>query len=346
MNAGDDGAPSEQADAARAVNELGGAETAQSLYRQMILIRRFDEVALAAMLEDRVFGTMHPYIGQEAIAVGICSALLRTDRLVSHHRGHGHCIAKGADPRRMMAELFGRSTGFCHGKGGSMHIADFDVGMLGANGIVGAGIPIAAGSALAASIEGSTSVTVSFFGDGATGQGVLYEALNLSSIWRLPVIWVCENNGYADASRLEQTLSTSDVYRLAESHGIPSLAVDGNDLIAVARVAREAVTRARAGDGPTFIETKTYRWAVHSQRALPIAEQRPQQEVEMWRARDPIARFERTLRLAGALEDRTSNAIADDVRDTLREAVAFAESSPYPAPEDALIDLWATSADK
>jgi pyruvate dehydrogenase E1 component alpha subunit len=307
----------------------------------MILIRRFDELALEARLQEQVFGTMHPYIGQEAIAVGICSALDATDRLVSNHRGHGHCIAKGADPKRMMAELFGRSSGYCRGKGGSMHIADFEVGMLGANGIVGAGMPLAAGSALAALLEGSDRVTVAFFGDGATGQGVFHEALNFSSIWHLPVVWVCENNNYADGSRLDEMLSTTEVSRLAAGHGIAAAAVNGNDLLAVAQAAREAVSRARTGGGATFIEAKTYRWGVHSQRGVRLAEKRPQAEVDAWRARDPIAEFDRVMLAAGAIDAKARASIVAGVDATLQEAVAFAESSPFPSPEDALTDLWA-----
>src|SRR6266516_4540428 len=182
-----------------------------AMFRQMVLIRRFDELAMELRLEGRIYGVVHPYIGQEAIAVGVCANLETTDRLTSTHRGHGHCIAKGADIKRMMAELFGRRDGYCKGKGGSMHIADFDIGMLGANGIVGAGLPIAAGAAVAAQLEGSDVVAVGFFGDGATGEGPFHESLNIASLLKLPVVWVCENNQYAADTPVGSGLSAPNV---------------------------------------------------------------------------------------------------------------------------------------
>src|SRR5438067_2826150 len=203
------------------------------MFRQMVLIRRFDELAMQLRLEGRIYGVVHPYIGEEAIAVGVCANLRTTDRIVSNHRGHGHCIAKGADIKRMMAELFGRRDGYCKGKGGSMHIADFDVGMLGANGIVGAGLPIAAGAAVAAQLEGSDAVAVGFFGDGATGEGPFHESLNISALMKLPVVWVCENNQYAAETPVESGLAARNVADLAAGYGMPGELVDGHDVLAV-----------------------------------------------------------------------------------------------------------------
>ena len=310
------------------------------LYRQMLLIRRFDELALELRLAGRIHGVVHPYIGEEAIAVGVCANLRPTDRITSTHRGHGHCIAKGADVRRMMAELFGRRDGYCKGKGGSMHIADFDVGMLGANGIVGAGFPIAAGAALAAQLGGTDDVAACFFGDGATGAGAFHESFNVSAIWKLPIIWVCENNGYAVETPITAGLARTDVATFAQSYGFPGVSVDGNDLLAVYEAARSAVERARAGQGPSLIECKTYRRSAHAVRDALPAEKRSAEERADWQARDPIAAVERILAERGLLET-AGPATRERVERELAEAVAFAEASPYPAPEEALEDVFA-----
>src|SRR5215510_9628358 len=233
------------------------------MYRKMVTIRRFDQRAVEEFQAGNIPGGVHTYIGEEAVAVGVCAALRRDDRIVSTHRGHGHTIAKGADIRLMMAELFGRSNGYCHGKGGSMHIADFSVGMLGANGIVGAGLPIAAGAALAARLERSDRVAVAFFGDGASNEGAFNGSLNLASIWKLPVIYVCENNRWASGVPASYALSVADVSVRAGGYNMPGITVDGADVLAVHEVAEEAVQRARAGGGPTLIECKTYRWRAH-----------------------------------------------------------------------------------
>src|SRR5579859_2939296 len=217
------------------------------MYRQMVLIRHFEELALQLRMADRIHGVVHPYSGQEAIAVGVCANLRVSDRIVSNHRGHGHCIAKGADVKRMMAELFGRRDGYCKGKGGSMHIADFDAGMLGANGIVGAGLPITAGAGVAAQLEGSDTVAVGFFGDGATGEGPFHESLNISALMKLPVIWVCENNQFAAETPVAAGLAAPNVADLAAGYDMPGVIVDGNDVLAVYAASREAVQRARAG---------------------------------------------------------------------------------------------------
>src|SRR5436190_5089317 len=216
------------------------------MYRQMVLIRHFEELALKLNTEGRIHGVVHPYAGQEAIAVGVCANLRVSDRIVSTHRGHGHCIAKGADIKRMMAELFGRRDGYCKGKGGSMHIADFDAGMLGANGIVGAGLPITAGAGVAAQLEGSDGVAVGFFGDGATGEGPFHESLNIASLLKLPVVWVCENNQYAAGTPVGAGLSAGNVANFAAGYDMPGYVVDGNDVLAVYAAASRAVARARA----------------------------------------------------------------------------------------------------
>jgi len=316
-------------------------EKSAEMLRQMVLIRRFDELALELRLAGRIHGVVHPYIGQEAIAVGVCTNLRPTDRITSTHRGHGHCIAKGADIRRMMAELFGRRDGYCKGKGGSMHIADFEVGMLGANGIVGAGFPIAAGAALAAQLAGTDDVAACFFGDGATGAGAFHESFNISAVWKLPVVWVCENNQYAVDTPIEATLARTDVATLAQGYGFPAATVDGNDLPAVYEAARAAVGRARAGQGPSLVECKTYRRSAHAVRDALPAEKRPAEERSAWEARDPIAAFERLLLERGLLDAAGAEAIRERVERDLAEAVAFAEASPYPAPEEALDDVFA-----
>src|SRR6185437_3171432 len=235
---------------------------------------------------------VHCYIGEEAVAVGVCSALDRRDRIISTHRGHGHCIAKGADLNRMMEELYGRQTGYCKGKGGSMHIADFDIGMLGANGIVAGGISIITGAGLAAKMEGKGGVAVSFFGDGASNAGPFHECMNIAATWKLPMIYVCENNRYAAQTAAAATHALSDVAARAAGYGIPGVVVDGNDVFAVHQAANAAVERARRGDGPSLIECKTYRWRAHTERRGQ-PDSRDRAEVEMWMRNDPIARLER-----------------------------------------------------
>ena len=311
------------------------------MYRQMVLIRHFEELALQLRYEGRIHGVVHPYSGEEAIAVGVCANLRKTDRIVSNHRGHGHCIAKGADIGRMMAELFGRRDGYCKGKGGSMHIADFDVGMLGANGIVGAGLPIAAGAAVAAQLDGSDAVAVAFFGDGATGEGPFHESLNISALMKLPVLWVCENNQWAADTPVERGLASANVADLAAGFGMPGRVVDGNDVLAVYVAAREAVQRARDGDGPTLLECKTWRRHGHAHRDVEPPDRRPADRTVYWEARDPIPAFEQYLRERAILSGDQMADVGLSVDQDLVEAVAFADASPYPDPEDALEDVFA-----
>ena len=234
---------------------------------------------------------VHAYIGEEAVAVGVCSALRRTDRIASTHRGHGHTIAKGADINLMMTELFGWSNGYCRGKGGSMHIADFSVGMLGANGIVGAGLPLATGAALAAKLEGSDGVAVGFFGDGASNEGAFHGSLNLTSIWRLPAIYVCENNRWASGNSAAATLSVEDVAVRSVGYNMPGVAVDGKDVLAVYEAAQQAIQRAREGGDPTLLECKTYRWRPHSESRGNPPDPRPQSEIDLSQSHDPISGF-------------------------------------------------------
>src|SRR5215204_187804 len=259
----------------------------REILRQMLTIRRFEERASADYLAGKIYGVVHCYIGEEAVAVGVCSALGQGDRIISTHRGHGHCIAKGADLNRMMAELYGRQAGYCKGKGGSMHIADFGIGMLGANGIVAGGISIITGAGLAAQMEGKGGVAVSFFGDGASNAGPFHECLNIAAAWKLPMLYVCENNMYAAQTAAVATHALPDVAGRAAGYGIPGVVVDGNDAIAVFQAASQAVERARSGAGPTLIECKTYRWRAHTERRGQ-PDPRDRAEMESWQRRDPI----------------------------------------------------------
>jgi TPP-dependent pyruvate/acetoin dehydrogenase alpha subunit len=311
------------------------------MLRTMILIREFDERAITLRVAGKIYGAVHPYVGQEAIAVGVCASLTVRDRVTSTHRGHGHCIAKGADIRRMMAELFGRVDGYCKGKGGSMHIADFAVGMLGANGIVGGGLPIACGAALAAQLEGQGDVTVCFFGDGAAAEGEFHEALNIASVWKLPIIFVCENNQYAANNAVSVQHPRVDIAAHAAAYVMPGMIVDGNDVLEVEAATREAVARARRGEGPSLLECKTYRWHFHAMRATPPPETRPVEEIATWKARDPIARLEQHVLGLGVLSADAIATIREGVRTDLDAAVAFAERSPFPDPKDLLVDMFA-----
>jgi acetoin:2,6-dichlorophenolindophenol oxidoreductase subunit alpha len=312
----------------------------REMLRQMLTIRCFEERASADYHAGKIYGVVHCYIGEEAVAVGVCAALDRGDRIISTHRGHGHCIAKGADLNRMMAELYGRQTGYCKGKGGSMHIADFDIGMLGANGIVAGGISIVTGAGLAAQMEGKGHVAVSFFGDGASNAGPLHECLNIAASWKLPVIYVCENNLYAAQTTATSTQALADVAARAEGYGIPGVVVDGNDVFAVNRAAYQAVLRARQGQGPTLIECKTYRWRAHTERKGQ-PDPRHKGEIEAWKIKDPIARLLGHLKDREGLTDRDWQSLNADVQHTIAAAVAFAEASPFPDVEQATMDVFA-----
>ena len=233
------------------------------LYTRMLTIRRFEERVVREFNAGNISGFVHSYIGEEAIATGVCANLNRDDRIVSHHRGHGHCIAKGADIKWMMAEIYGKKTGYCKGKGGSMHIADFSIGMLGADGIVGAGLPIAVGAAYAAQLEGGGKVAAVFFGDGACQEGEFHESLNLAAIWKLPLLFVCENNQYGVNTSADYSLAAREITRMPEAYHIASQSIYGNDVEIVYSATRNAINRLRTGNGPFFLECKTYRWHKH-----------------------------------------------------------------------------------
>ena len=313
----------------------------RNMLRQMQTIRRFEEHASEGFLAGDIYGVVHCYIGEEAVAVGVCATLTREDKIISTHRGHGHCIAKGADLKRMMAELYGRETGYCKGKGGSMHIADFEIGMLGANGIVAGGISIITGAGLAAQMDGNGAVAVCFFGDGASNAGPFHESINIAASWKLPVIYVCENNLWAVNVPAENSLAVTDVAARAAGYGIPGKIVDGNDALAVYEAASEAVARARNGDGPTLIECKTYRHRAHTERAdQPDA--RPKAEIEAWMAKDPIDQLAAHLKgQQGQLTEAEWAALDADVMSEVEAAIAFAKASPFPSTDSVSQDVFA-----
>jgi len=311
------------------------------LYTQMLLIRRFEERVAHEFHKGSIPGVVHSYIGQEAVAVGVCANLKLEDRIVSNHRGHGHCIAKGADLGRMMAEIYGKKTGYCKGKGGSMHIADFSIGMLGANGIVAAGLPIATGAALAAQLEGGDRVSVVFFGDGACHEGEFHESLNLASIWKLPIIFACENNCYGVNMPACEAMPVENIADRASAYVMPGVVVDGNDLIAVHEAAREAVVRARDGKGPSLLEFKTYRWHHHFELDI-IPDLRSPQEIETWKKKCPIKKLEKKLLDAGILDGKELEKINAHVMTRIEDAVTYAVESPFPDPEEALNDIYST----
>lgn len=317
-------------------------ELLRSILTTMVRIRTFEETMEELYKTGRVPGFLHLYIGEEAIAAGVCAALRPDDYITSTHRGHGHAIAKGARLDRMAAELLGKATGTCRGKGGSMHVADFGKGMLGANGIVGGGFGIAVGAALSATLRGTGQVAVCFFGDGAANKGTFHEALNFAAIRRLPAIFVCENNQFAQFTTVKYDLPVPDVASRAVGYAMPGLVVDGNDAVAVHEAAAAAVLRARGGEGPSLLEMKTYRWRGHY--VGDPEKYRSREEVESWRARCPIRALERALLerdLATAME------IADiwsAARAEMEAAIRFAEESPLPDPSEAFVDLFAPAA--
>jgi acetoin:2,6-dichlorophenolindophenol oxidoreductase subunit alpha len=299
----------------------------------MYLIRRFEEGAEDSYMRGLIHGTMHLSIGQEASATGICLPLRPDDQITSTHRGHGHCIAKGAEVKRMFAEFFGKTTGYCKGRGGSMHIADVAKGNLGANGIVGGGIPIAVGAALSAKRLKTGKVVVSFFGDGANNEGAFHEALNMASIWKLPVIFVCENNGYGMSTSTARSTAVKDIAERAVAYSMPGVAVDGNVLSDVVQASHEAIARARAGDGPTLIECKTYRHRGHSKSDRN--RYRTKEEIEEWASnRDPIALFEKELQDFGLIDQPGIEAIRKAVDAEIAEGIDYAKASPAPAPDE------------
>jgi pyruvate dehydrogenase E1 component alpha subunit len=319
-----------------------GVDTAlaRRLLHDMMLIRRFEEKAAEAYALGKIGGFLHLYIGEEAVAVGATSVLRPDDYAIAAYREHGHCLAKGSDPRRAMAELFGRRDGLCKGKGGSMHLFDRSVNFLGGHAIVGAHLPLAAGVGFAIKYRGGDQVCVCYFGDGAVPQGEFHEAMNLSALWKLPVVWICENNRYAMGTAVERALAQTEIWKFGQSYRMPCEPVDGMDVLAVREVVARAVARARADGTPTLIEARTYRFRGHSMRDPAGAVYRTKEEVERERQRDPILLFrERALR-AGWLSPDDVRAIEKDVNDTIDEAVAFADASPEPPVEWLMTDVY------
>ncbi|MGD0979275.1 MAG: thiamine pyrophosphate-dependent dehydrogenase E1 component subunit alpha [Candidatus Bathyarchaeia archaeon] len=308
------------------------------LYRGMVRIRRFEEKVSELFSKGLIPGFVHLYIGEEAVAVGVCANLTKNDYITSTHRGHGHCIAKGADLRRMMAELFGKKTGYCKGKGGSMHIADYSSGILGANAIVGANIPIAAGAAFAAKSKGTNHVAVAFFGDGASNTGAFHEGINIAAAWKLPVVFVCENNLYAISTRTTRSTPISNIADRAASYGIPGVIADGMDVMAVYESVHKAVEKARKGQGPTLVECKTYRF--YGSFEGDPQRYRTKSEREEWQMKDPL-NFGGKLVNMGVLTDADLQKIDQEVKSAVEEAVKYARESPYPEPEEVTKDLFA-----
>ena len=328
---------SAQANRPRIYDRLSPQHLREAL-RKMHLIRRFEESAEDAYVRGQSYGTMHLSIGQEATAVGICMPLSDSDYITSTHRGHGHCIAKGAEVKRMFAEFLGRETGYCRGRGGSMHIADPSKGNLGANGIVGGGIPIAVGAALSAKKLKTGAVVVSFFGDGANNEGSFHESLNIATIWKLPVVFVCENNQYGMSVSTERSTAVKDIAQRASAYAMPGVIVDGNNFAEVAEASFAATERARRGEGPTLIEAKTYRTRGHSRSDRNLY--RTKEEIEDWKSRDPISAFEAELEALGVLSATQIEAIRAEVEQEIADGVAFAEASPQPLASELLRDVY------
>lgn len=316
-------------------------ELLAELYRRMVLVRQFELRAIEERRGGLIPGFIHSCVGQEATAVGACLALQPEDVITSTHRGHGHLIGKGGDPRYMMAELAARSTGYCRGQGGSLHIADFDLGILGANGIVAGGIPIAVGAALALSMqtgENAGRLALSFFGDGAVNEGAFHEAANLAGLWNLPVIFFCENNLYGEGTPQAKQAPVADLAVRAEGYGFPGVIIDGQDVLAVYEAVQEAAKRARAGEGPTFIEAKTYRYRGHYEGDPMIY--RPSGELDEWKARDAIDTFRHRLLEVGALDEEALHELETAVGIQLDEAVAFAKAAPAPQPQEVMQGVY------
>ncbi len=308
------------------------------MYITMRKIRMFEERVEELFAAGKIPGFVHLYIGEEAVATGACATLRRADYITSTHRGHGHLIAKGGETKLMMAELLGKRTGYCKGKGGSMHIADIDLGILGANGIVGGGPPLAAGAALAAQYQEKDHVAVCFFGDGAANQGTTHEAMNLAACWKLPVVFVNENNMYGISSCTTHSMCVADIADRAAAYDMPGAVVDGNDVVAVYEAVSEAVKQAREGRGPSLVECKTYRYKGHFQGDPDTY--RPKEQIEEWKNKDPIPRFEKKLVDMDLLDASRIEEITNHIARELSEAVEFAEQSPFPEPSEITDDVY------
>ena len=319
------------------------------MLRRMLRIRYFDETAVDLVQKGELVGAVHAYLGEEAVAVGACAALRDDDYITGNHRSHGHPIAKGGDVRRAMAELLGKKTGYCKGKGGSMHLADFSIGILGESGILASALPVAVGAALASKLRGQDKVVIPFFGDGASNEGACHETMNLASVWKLPVIFVCENNQYAVTTHFNETVAVENISDRAPAYNMPGVLVDGQDVIAVYETVKAAVARARAGQGPSLVEARTYRYQDHSEGLRRVvqtqaqggpAPYRSEEEVAYWRDRDPIVLLKGRLAAQGLASETEMAAMEKEVRDQIDEALEFAQDSPYPDPEEIFDDLF------
>lgn len=309
------------------------------LYKQMWLIRFFEEKVDEFFAKGMIHGTTHLAVGQEASATGSCAVLEEGDKITSTHRGHGHCIAKGAEVNKMMAELFGRTTGYCKGKGGSMHIADVEKGNLGANGIVGGGFSIATGAALTSKMKNEGYVVLCFFGDGASNEGSFHEAINLASIWGLPVVFICENNQYGMSGPVKDMVNIENIADRAKAYGIPGNVVDGNDIFDVMNGVNEAVEHARKGKGPSIIEAKTYRWKGHSKS--DAKKYRTREEEKEWKAKDPIQRLRSRLIEEKVFTEEDADRIKKEAKNEVEDSIDFAKNSPEPTLESLLEDVYA-----
>lgn len=317
-----------------------GDKVLLELHLKMVRIRRFEETAGRLMEDGKIPGALHLYVGQEAIAAGVMQHLSNEDWITSTHRGHGHLVAKGGEFKPMYAELFGRSTGYCGGKGGSMHISNMKLGMLGANGIVGGGPPIAMGAAFSNKFKKNKNVSIAFFGDGASNEGSIHEAANMAALYKLPCVFLCENNGYGEYTRQSKHQAIVDVADRASGYGMPGVVCDGMDVMAVYEAAGEAIDRARAGDGPTLLECKTYRYYDHVGIRGMGLNYRTDEEVAEWRKKDPIESFEKRLVQLGVMTQKKIDNVYASVDKQVEEAVEFANDSPYPNVEDLLDNVY------
>lgn len=306
------------------------------MYKKMLKIRYFEEEA-AKQIQSGMPGFIHSYVGEEAIAVGACSAINKDDYITSTHRGHGHLIAKGAEVNKMMAELWGKITGYNKGKGGSMHIAAYELGILGANGIVGGGIPIATGAGLSIKIDKLDKVVLCFFGDGAVNQGTFHESINIAAAFKLPVIYICENNLYSVSTYQPSVRAVENIADRALGYGIPGKIVDGNDVLAVYEVTLDLVNLARTGKGPALIECKTYRWYPHF---VGDKDDRPPSEIKSWKEKDPVKSFTEHLKSEGLLDDKRDREIKEDIKKEIEDAVFYAVNSAEPENKEALMDVY------
>jgi TPP-dependent pyruvate/acetoin dehydrogenase alpha subunit len=315
-------------------------EVQMDLHRRMVRIRLFEEAAGSLAEAAKLPGFLHLYVGEEAVAAGVCVNLNDDDHITSTHRGHGHLVAKGGDFNRMMAELMGKATGYCKGKGGSMHISDLDLGMLGANGIVGAGSPIAVGAAFADKYRGRGQVSVAFFGDGATNIGAFHEAANMACALHLPIVYVCENNEFGEFTPRNKPMAINDIVDRAVGYGMPGVIADGMDVVAIYEATAQAVARARRGDGPSMVEAKTYRFYNHHGVQNLGLKYRTDDEVAVWKERDPIFTFEERLIELGTATAAQIEQVWADVRTDIAAAIEFAEQSPFPDADQLLVDVY------